>query len=142
MIGPNAFPPALDGCLPMAAIDAVASYRRGMYGPPPESGMSMPLVIGGCVLVGLWLGVIAFDRWAKGRKRDQKVDRSLFGDLCSGHGLTGQERTYLEALAKQSGVEPPIAIFVRPEVVEPLAESGSQQEMWQAIGRKIYGDWT
>lgn len=127
--------------LSLASVDAVDSYRRGIYGQSSSSGISKPVLIGGTVLLLLWLSVYLFDRWSKARKTAATVDRSLFGNLCSTHGLTAQERTYLEALAKQADVEPPVAIFIRPEVVEPLAASGSQAEMWQSIGDKIYGDW-
>ena len=135
MTGPSSIAAAA-----LAAVDAVGSYRRGMYGPAGGTSYVKPAVIAGSVLLLLWVAVYAYDRWSRRRQRAAKEDRSLFGDLCSAHGLTAAERQYLEALAKQASVEPTAAIFIRPEVVRPLLESGSQGELWSAIGRKIYGD--
>lgn len=129
--------------LPLAAVDAVDSYRRGIYGPPPEDSSFGPLVIGGVVLVVFLVAVYAYDRWQKIQtKAAAPAKRTLFGDLCSGHGLTAAERQSLEALAAQEQIEPASAIFVRPELVAALAESSSQPEVWQSIQEKAYGDWS
>ena len=129
------------GSVTLAAVSAVDSYRRGMYGPPPEGqNHTVAFVIGGLVLALVWAGVYLFDRRSKRKAAATKVDRSLFGDLCSSHGLNAEERTYLEAVAKQKQVDPPVAIFVRPEVIEPL-KGGPQGAMWTTIAGKVYGQW-
>lgn len=126
--------------LVLAAVDAVESYRRGMYGPPADSpGMLKPLLIGGSIIAVLWGGAYSIDRLLKSRREAAKPDRSLFGDLASAHGLTAQERQHLEALANQSQVEPPAAIFVRPELVAPLTRSSQKAELWQSVARKVFG---
>ena len=129
----------LGSLLPLAAVDAVASYRRGMYGPPPEStDWTGPILIAVAVLAAVWLGVWLADRHRQRQQAAAKQDRSLFGDLCSTHGLTAEERTYLEAAARQQQIDPPLAIFIRPEATEPLTRTGSQTALWQSIHRKIY----
>ena len=126
----------------VAAIDAVDSYRRGMYGPPPgQASYVKPIVIGLSILAVLWCGVYFYDRWTKKQLAGKKRQRSLFGDLCSTHGLTVKERQSLEALAAQQQVEPAAAIFIRPELVQALMTNSSNPELWQSIHEKAYGDW-
>ena len=128
--------------LPLAAVDAIDSYRRGMYGSPSSGGTTLkPFILVGIALVVLWSGLYAVDKFLKKRRRAAAPKRTLFGDLCSAHGLTAKERQYLEALAKQGEVQPAVAIFVRPELVEPLTRSGSQQDLWAGIHTKVYGEY-
>ena len=139
MLGSFVFGSVHLGRLPLAAVDAVASYRRGMYGPPPESTNWVgPVLIACSILAAVWLGVWLYDRHNRRQRAAAKQDRSLFGDLCSAHGLTAEQRTYLEAAARQHQVDPAIAIFIRPEVTEPLTRTGSKTALWQSIHQKIY----
>ena len=128
--------------LTLAAVSSLDSYGGGIYGRRQESTDYTPFIIGGAVLVCFLVAVYVYDRLQKSKAAAAKPEkRTLFGDLCSTHGLNVEERRNLEALATQQNIEPAAAIFVRPELIAPLAENSSQPELWASIQAKAFGNW-
>lgn len=124
----------------IAAVDAVNAYRSGLYSES-DSGMTRKVVIGALIVGAIWAALYGFDRYQKKQKKNRTVkDKSLFGDLCTSHRLTAQERTILESIAMASPGEPEESIFIHPEQFDAVEVSKLDPEAKDQLRRKIFGD--
>lgn len=124
----------------LAAVDPVDAYRGGMYGEE-DSGMTRKIVLGALVVGVIWACLYAFDRFQKAKKvQAAKEAKSLFGELCSTHRVTPDERKKLELVAQRRKLEPPEAIFLDPESFDVVADKERDQSAWGSLRTKIYGD--
>lgn len=126
----------------LASVDAVETYREGLYGPG-DPGVTRKVAIGVVLVALLWLGLWAWDRHQKKRRAAAAASaKSLFGELCASHGLSAADRRMLERLASAEGVSPPEAVFTRPEVLHAKCAADAGEPKWAAIFQRVFGDWT
>ena len=125
----------------LAGVDAVETYREGLYGPG-DPGVPRKIAIGVVLVALLWLALWAWDRHQKKQRAAAAASaKSLFGELCASHGLSAADRRMLERLAAAESVSPPEAVFTRPEVLHAKQAADSGEPRWAAIFERVFGDW-
>ena len=124
----------------LAAVDALKTYREGLYGDS-DPGVTRKIVLGAACVAGLWLCLYLWDRNQKRRRAELTTAANcLFGELSAAHGLKAAERHAIEELAKASGLAPAESVFTAPEVLRRKVEAEPNNPLWPRLSQKLFGD--
>lgn len=126
--------------LPLAAVDALNTYKEGLYGES-DPGITRKIILGTAVIAAFWLALYFWDRYQRRlRAAAAAAANSLWGELSAAHGLTAAERRSLEDLSAQAGLQPPESIFAMPDVLQAQAAANPADGLWPKLLTKLFGD--